>query len=73
MQPINDDIKTFIQQQKAASICVVNTEGDPYCFSCFYTFNAADGLLYFKTAATSFLPHPTNGSKAYISRHYFAG
>lgn len=50
---MNSTIQKFIQGQKAASICCVAADGSPYCFSCFYAFDAAEGLLYFKTGATS--------------------
>ena len=44
------NISKFIEGQKCASICCVDGEGNPYCFSCFYVFNAEDGLLYFKSS-----------------------
>ena len=47
---MNEKIKTFIQQQTCASFCCIDEEGKPYCFSCFYAFNPADGLLYFKSS-----------------------
>ncbi len=48
---MNESIIRFIEKQKCASICCVNEEGNPYCFSCFYAFNAEEGLLYFKSSA----------------------
>lgn len=46
-------IKQFIQLQRATTICCADEDGNPYCFSCFYAFCAEDGLLYFKTSASS--------------------
>lgn len=42
-------IADFITRQKTASICCVD-KGRPYCFSCYYSFNAEEGLLYFKSS-----------------------
>lgn len=48
---IPEAITHFIDKQKCSSICCINEEADPYCFSSFYAFNAAGGLLYFKSSA----------------------
>lgn len=50
---MKDVIIRFIEKQKCASVCCVDENGNPYCFSCFYTFNAEDGLLYFKSSEDS--------------------
>lgn len=48
---MHESISQFIQKQKCASICCVNETGAPYCFSSFFSFNASNGLLYFKSSA----------------------
>lgn len=48
---MDDLISGFIEKQKCANVSCIDSEGNPYCFSCFYAFNAADGLLYFKSSA----------------------
>ena len=51
---MNNTIIHFINKQTCASICCVNDqEKSPYCFSCFYTFNSEEGLLYFKSSQQS--------------------
>jgi uncharacterized protein YhbP (UPF0306 family) len=51
---MNQDIKEFIIKQKCANIACVNTEGVPYCFSCFYAFNSEEGCLYFKSSVDTY-------------------
>lgn len=48
---MNHKIIQYLQQETCATICCVDEQGKPWCFSCFYVFNAADGLLYFKSHA----------------------
>ena len=43
----------FIEKQKCATVCCVDEQSNPYCFSCFYGFNSKEGLLYFKSSPTS--------------------
>ena len=43
----------FIKKQTCASICCVDKNGSPYCFSCFYAFNSDEGLLYFKSSSSA--------------------
>ena len=50
---MNSTIIDFLHEQNCASICCVDEAGKPYCFSCFYAFNAEAGLLYFKSSANS--------------------
>lgn len=50
---MNETIILFLQQQSSATICCVDEQGKPYCFSCFYAFNQQEGLLYFKSSADS--------------------
>lgn len=49
MNFIQDHIIRFLQNQTCATICCINEEGNPYCFSCYYVFNQASGLLYYKS------------------------
>jgi uncharacterized protein YhbP (UPF0306 family) len=48
---MNETIILFIQKQTCATVCCVDENNKPYCFSCFYAFNAEDGLLYFKSSS----------------------
>lgn len=50
---MNKTISKFLQEQTCASICCIDETGNPYCFSCFYAFEDAKGLLYFKSSANS--------------------
>jgi uncharacterized protein len=50
---MNGHIIQFIKKQTCASVCCVNEQGSPYCFSCFYVFNSEEGLLYFKSSASA--------------------
>ncbi len=50
---MDDSISKFIENQKCASICCVNENNDPYCFSSFYVFNRKAGLLYFKSSVNT--------------------
>jgi uncharacterized protein YhbP (UPF0306 family) len=50
---MKDCIIQFIKKQTCASICCVDKNGSPYCFSCFYAFNSDEGLLYFKSSPGS--------------------
>ena len=50
---MNEIIKQFIQQQTCATVCCVDEQSSPYCFSCFYVFNPDKGLLYFKSSDDS--------------------
>lgn len=48
---MTEQIGIFIQSQTAASVCCIDENGMPYCFSCFYAYNESDQLLYFKSSA----------------------
>ena len=50
---MNEHILNFLQQQTCASMCVVDDQGKPYCFSAFYAFNSDAGLFYFKSSKGS--------------------
>lgn len=47
---MNDIIIQFINGQKIATVCGADEAGNPYCFHCFYAFNAQAGLLYYKSS-----------------------
>jgi uncharacterized protein YhbP (UPF0306 family) len=51
---MNETITSFLQQQTCATICLLDSNGNPYCFSCFYAFNNEKGLLYFKSSADAY-------------------
>jgi uncharacterized protein YhbP (UPF0306 family) len=50
---MNKNIVHFLEQQTCATICCTDEFYKPYCFSCFYAYNFEEGLLYFKSSATS--------------------
>ena len=50
---MNETIMRFLQKQHCATICCIDEQGKPYCFTCFYAFNSEKGLLYFKSSAAS--------------------
>lgn len=50
---MNNTIKGFIEKQKCANVSCLDTDGRPYCFSCFYAVNVQDGLLYFKSSVNT--------------------
>ena len=47
---MNEKIISFIGKQTCGNLCCVDTEGKPWCFSFFYAFNKAEGLLYYKSS-----------------------
>lgn len=51
---MQESITRFIEKQHCASISCVDDEEIPYCFSCFFAFNADEGLLYFKSSPASY-------------------
>lgn len=46
---IDQQITDFINAQTVATIACVE-DGKPYCFNCYYTFIAQDGLLIYKSS-----------------------
>ena len=50
---MNDKITGFLAQQLCATVCSINEDKQPYCFSCFYAFNKEEGLLYYKSSANT--------------------
>jgi uncharacterized protein YhbP (UPF0306 family) len=56
---MKERIDKYISQQTCANVCCVDDKNNPYCFSCFYSYNAEDGLMYYKsendTAHSKFL------------------
>ena len=50
---MNEKIISFIGKQTCGNLCCVDTEGKPWCFSFFYAFNKAEGLLYYKSSEDS--------------------
>jgi uncharacterized protein len=51
---MKERIDAFIKKQTVLSLCCVDEENQPYCFSCFYAFNEDQALLYFKSSITSY-------------------
>lgn len=50
---MNERIVSFFHEQRSATVCCVDEEGKPYCFTVFYAFDAQQALLYFKTSANT--------------------
>jgi uncharacterized protein YhbP (UPF0306 family) len=50
---IPEHIAKFMQKQDCATICCVDAAGHPYCFNCFYAFNANEAWLVFKSGNES--------------------
>ena len=50
---MNQRIVDFINHQRVANVCCVDTENSPYCFSCFYAFDTERNLLYFKSSSSA--------------------
>jgi uncharacterized protein len=50
---MNERIVDFINHQRVASVCCVDKENKPYCFSCFYAFDEERNLLYFKSGSSA--------------------
>lgn len=44
----------FMDGQKVATICCIDKENKPYCFSCFYAFDEEAQMLYFKTSSNTY-------------------
>ena len=47
---MNEKITAFISKQTCGNLCCVDKDGKPWCFSFFYAFNKAEGLLYYKSS-----------------------
>ncbi len=50
---MNENIIQFLKEQTCSTICCIDEQQQPWCFSCFYAFNEDEGLLYYKSAADS--------------------
>jgi uncharacterized protein len=50
-------ITDFIEKQKVASVCCLDEENNPYCFSAFYVFDHIERRLYFKSSSSSSHAH----------------
>ena len=51
---MNEKITQFLQTQTCCSISCLDEEGNPYCFSCYFSFDAASGTLSFKSSPDSY-------------------
>lgn len=51
---MNERIVDFIKHQRVATVCSVDEENNPYCFSCFYAYDEEKQLLYFKSGASAY-------------------
>lgn len=50
MKNTKEHIDSFIKKQTVASVSCIDASGLPYCFSCFYAYDAENTFLYFKTS-----------------------
>lgn len=51
---MNELIIKFIEKQTCASVCCVDDQNRPWCFSCFYALDDKSGFLLFKSSPGSF-------------------
>jgi uncharacterized protein len=49
MNPIPDKIADFVNHQTCTTLCTVDDENAPYCFTCYYSFDEKKGLIHFKS------------------------
>jgi uncharacterized protein YhbP (UPF0306 family) len=64
---IPESIIDFINDQTCSTVCCVDKEDDPYCFSCFYAFDPEEGSIYFKSSSD------TLHAQALRENHFVAG
>jgi uncharacterized protein len=64
---MSEKIIEFISKQTCGTLCCVDTTGNPWCFSFFYSFNKNEGLLYYKSS------EDTRHSQAINSNPLIAG
>ena len=49
MTAIPASISDFLNSQKAATVCCLSEEGNPYCFNCYYAYLPEEGWLIYKS------------------------
>lgn len=64
---MTERINEYITQQNCASVCCIDANGLPYCFSCFYAYNSIEKLLYYKSSMD------TQHSKIIVNNPLVAG
>jgi len=52
----------YLEEQTCATVCCVDANGFPWCFSCFYAVDAKNNLLIFKSSAGSLHTQILNGN-----------
>ncbi len=50
---MDNNIIEFLESQTCATICCLDEQKRPWCFSCYFIFNPGEGLLYFKSSPAS--------------------
>lgn len=50
---MDEMIVDFIARQRVISLCCIDEENKPYCFSCFYAFDREKQLFYFKSGSNT--------------------
>ncbi|WP_129022299.1 PNPOx family protein [Edaphocola flava] len=48
---MHEDIAQFMAQQTCANVCCIDEQQMPYCFTCFFVYDAAKHCLYFKSSS----------------------
>ena len=47
---MTEKLNEYITGESCASVCCIEADGSPYCFSCFYAYNSIEKLLYYKSS-----------------------
>ena len=50
MNPINDNINDFLNENQVSSVCFIDKENKPHCINCFYAWHNEDAILIFKSS-----------------------
>lgn len=53
MNSIQDKVKSFLHENKIATVCFVDDNNKPYCINCFYVFDEENNMLIFKSSTGS--------------------
>ncbi len=51
---MDNKITDFLQKQTCCTISCIDEDGNPYCFSCYFSFNPEEGTLCFKSSPESY-------------------
>jgi uncharacterized protein YhbP (UPF0306 family) len=45
-----ENVLKFLEQNKVATVCLLDHQSKPYCINCFYAFDAAEATFVFKSS-----------------------